>query len=91
MDKEKLDLEVRLLALEYMAAHTLSVVYRLAGITPTVADIASDRGYERLMLETIPGNHDPALADHITAELASAIDALMRSAAELKAEWDSSR
>lgn len=89
-EKERVDLEVRLLAIEHVVAHTLSLVYRLVGVSPEMARRAGAEGYERTIAEPIPGAKDPFLADHVSAEIANAVDALMQSAARMKAEWDSS-
>jgi hypothetical protein len=75
-DNVELDLELRLKAIEHVLVHIGKIVFLEAGITPEQMKTARENGRENLLRETFPGL-DPALADHVSAELADRVDGLL--------------
>jgi hypothetical protein len=74
--KERLELEVRLMAIEYALVHIGAAAFRRLDITaPTARKLSQDAG-AKLLSETFPGA-DPAEADHWSAELADRVQGLL--------------
>lgn len=74
--KEELDLELRLMAIEYVVAQIGKVAFCAAGLTPEHVKQFRRSGREKMMGETFPGV-DAAMADHVGAELADRVEALL--------------
>jgi hypothetical protein len=73
---EELDLEVRLMAIEYVLAEIGKAAYLSVGVTPELAKQMRKNARETLLKETFPGV-DAAMADHVGAELADRVEALL--------------
>jgi hypothetical protein len=84
-DKAALDLEIRLQAIEFVLAQVGKIAMISAGITPDLAAQMRQNGREALLKETFPGA-DPAVADHLSAELADRVEALLKNIEWLVAE-----
>lgn len=80
-EQEKIDLEIRLLALRRMIVHIGRIACVTAGIT--AEHVMQERGAmrEKLLRETWPGV-EPAMGDHLSAELADELDGLFRALAK---------
>jgi hypothetical protein len=76
MTKAELDLELRLKAIEYVLAHIGRAAFLAAGITPEQMKTMREAGRSQLLKETFPGLA-PAMADHVGAELADHVEALL--------------
>jgi hypothetical protein len=83
LDKE-IKRETRLLALEYMASHTYNMVLKLVGASEEAISIAESEGLSAIGLQRLV-DRDPAMSDHMSAELRDAIEDLMRGAREMRA------
>lgn len=83
--KEQVDLEIRLMAIEAALTQIGKLACLAAGITPEDARLMSENGRATFLKETFPGI-DPAIADHVSAELADRVqDLLARIASDVEA------
>ncbi len=76
-DKAKLDLEIRLQAIEFVLAQIGKIALVTAGITTEQAAEMRKNGRESMLKQTFPGA-DPAMADHVSAEFADRVEALLK-------------
>jgi hypothetical protein len=67
-EEERLNLEARLAAIEYMLAHTLSRLYDLAGVTNESLDAFDEQAMAMMSKWTVP-NDNPAMADHVVGTM----------------------
>jgi hypothetical protein len=74
--KEQLDLEIRLIAIEAVLTQIGKIACIAAGITPELARQMSESSRATFLNEAFPGA-DPAIADHLSAELADRVQALL--------------
>jgi hypothetical protein len=74
--KAELDLELRLMAIEYVVAQLGKITLITAGITSEQAAQMRANGRTAMLKETFPGL-DAAMADHVGAELADRVEALL--------------
>jgi hypothetical protein len=74
--KERLELEVRLMAIEYAPVHIGAAAFQTLGITAPTARKISEDARTKLLSETFPGV-DPAEADHWSAEIADRVQELL--------------
>jgi hypothetical protein len=84
-DKKELDLELRLMAIEYVLALIGKITLLNAGITSEQAQQMRKNGREAMLKETFPGL-DATMADHVGAELADRVEALLNRIEILVAE-----
>ena len=84
MDKEQLELSIRLSAIEYMVAHTLNIVLKHSRADEKAIAAVETRAKEMFLSTTFPGL-DPAVSDHLSAEFASAIERLQDMARWMRA------
>jgi hypothetical protein len=75
-DKEKIDLEIRLAAIEYVLVHVAKAVYLTAGVSSDKMRELRENARTTLMRETFPGL-DPSMGDHIGAEMSDRVDVLL--------------
>lgn len=75
-DRAKLELEVRLMAIEYAVVHIGAAAFKSLGISPEAARRMSEDARNKLLTETFPGA-DPAEADHWSAEIADRVKELL--------------
>jgi hypothetical protein len=74
--KAELDLELRLMAIEYVLVQIGKIALINAGITPEQAKQMRENGREAMLKETFPGL-DAAMGDHVGAELADRVEVLL--------------
>jgi hypothetical protein len=74
--KAELDLELRLMAIEYVLVQIGKITLIDAGITSGQAKQMREAGRELMLKETFPGL-DAAMGDHVGAELADRVEALL--------------
>jgi hypothetical protein len=74
--KEQLDLEIRLVAIETVLTQIGKIACIAAELTPEHARQMSEKGRQTLLMEAFPGA-DPAIADHVTAEIADRVQELL--------------
>jgi hypothetical protein len=74
--KAEVDIELRFMALEYVLAHIGKAALLNAGITPRQVGQMREAGRAVMLKETFPGV-DPAMADHVGAELADHVERLL--------------
>ncbi len=84
-NKATLDLEIRLQAIEIVLAQIGKIALIAAGITPELAAEMRKNGREALLKKTFAGA-DPAIADHLSAELADRVEYLLKNIEWLVAE-----
>lgn len=84
-DKRNIDLELRLAAIEYVVAEIGKIVLCVAGITPEQTKQMREAAREKLLNDPFPGT-DPVIADHVGAEFADRVDALLGRIETLVAE-----
>ena len=76
MDKDKFDLAASLAAIEHVLAYVGRVAALSAGLSPEQLAQARENARKTLLLETWPGV-DPALADHLSGEIADRVENLI--------------
>jgi hypothetical protein len=76
MTKAELDLEIRLMAIEYVLVQIGKVTMLTARITPEHMTQMREAGRAQMLSETFPGI-DPAMGDHAGAELADRVEGLL--------------
>lgn len=74
--KEQLDLEIRLVAIESVLTQIGKIACIAAGLTPEHARKMSENSRSTFLNEAFPGA-DPAVADHLTAEIADRVQELL--------------
>ena len=74
--KTELDLELRLMAIEYVLVQIGKIALLDAGISPEQAKQMRENGREAMLKETFPGL-DAAMGDHVGAELADRVEVLL--------------
>lgn len=67
-EKQRIDLETRLMALEYALVHIGAVAFRKMGIDSSDIRATANAMRKRLLSETFSGA-DPAMSDHVSAEI----------------------
>ena len=72
VDKEKLDLEIRLTAIEYLLINMGKAVYLTAQVPAEKMREMRESARTQLLGETFPGV-DPSMGDHVGAELADRV------------------
>jgi len=73
----------RLIALEYMICHVYNIVLRSTRLPEDAISESERRGLDLIGLTTFAGT-DPAMSDHMSAEIRDALADLMRSAREMR-------
>lgn len=73
MDKDKIDLEIRLTALEQFVYEVGKVAFIKAGLDPDQIGQYAENAYQKISSDTLPGV-DPAQADHAVDEVAKAVN-----------------
>lgn len=76
MNDDKLQLEVRLTALEIGLTYVAKAAFLAAGVTPQHVREMRERAGARLRNETYP-RIDPVWADHFSGELEAEVDRLL--------------
>ena len=77
VDKEKLDLEIRLTAIEYLLINMGKAVYLTAQVpAEKMREMRENARTQLLLGETSPGV-DPSMGDHVGAELADRVEYLL--------------
>ena len=76
VDKEKLDLEIRLTAIEYLLINMGKAVYLTAQVPAEKMREMRENARTQLLSETFPGV-DPSMGDHVGAELADRVEYLL--------------
>ena len=76
VDKEKLDLEIRLTAIEYLLINMGKAVYLTAQVPAEKMREMRENAQKQLLGETSPGV-DPSMGDHVGAELADRVEYLL--------------
>ena len=76
VDKEKLDLEIRLTAIEYLLINMGKAVYLTAQVPAEKMREMRESARTQLLGETFPGV-DPSMGDHVGAELADRVEYLL--------------
>lgn len=76
--------EARLAAVEYLVSHTYNIVLKSLGLPEETIAEAEERGLLAIGLETIVTS-DPALSDHVSAEVRDALADLLAGAREMRA------
>ena len=84
MDKEKLELSIRLSAIEYMVAHTMNIVLKHSRADEKAIAAAETKANQMFLTTTFPGL-DAAVSDHVSAEFAAAIERLQDMARWMRA------
>jgi hypothetical protein len=84
LDKERLELSIRLSAIEYMVAHTLNILLKHSGADEKAIAEVEAKASQMFRTTTFPGL-DPALSDHLSAEFAAAIERLQDMARWMRA------
>jgi hypothetical protein len=84
-DKEKIDLEIRLAAIEYVLINVTKAVYLTAGVPSDKMREMREGARTRLMAETFP-DLDPSMGDHVGAELADRVEYLLGEIEKLVAD-----
>ena len=82
MEKE-LKQEARMQAVEYMACHTYNMLLKLIGAQEEAIQAAESEGLNAIGLQQIV-KRDPALSDHVSAEMRDAIGDLLIAAKEMR-------
>jgi hypothetical protein len=75
IDKNRLDVEVKLFALEQIVLHLSKMVFCATGVSEEGVRQFRASCREQLSAQTLPGV-DPAMADHVTAEIEAEVDRL---------------
>ena len=78
MDHDKINQEVRLIALETVLVHVAKVAFVALGVSEETVRQSRLLVRDKLSKGTLPGLH-PALSDHYSAEIETAVDELMGS------------
>jgi hypothetical protein len=84
-DKEKIDLEIRLAAIEYLLINMGKAVYLTAQVPNEKMREMREGARKRLLSETFPGL-DPTMGDHVGAELADRVEYLLGEIEKLVAD-----
>ena len=84
MLEKEIKRETRLLALEYMVSHTYNMVLKFVGVSEEAIAAAEAEGLSAIGLQKLV-DRDPALSDHVSAEMRDAIEDLMLGAREMRA------
>jgi len=74
--KAELDVELRLMAIEYVLAQIGKIALLSSGISPEQAKQMRENGRAAMLTETFPGL-DAAMGDHVGAELADRVEVLL--------------
>lgn len=85
MTESEYKAEVRLRALEYLACHTLSTLYRLVNAPLEVIDRIDANGVEYLRRQTVPGV-SAAQSDLFAGEFLEAVVRLQKATREMIAD-----
>lgn len=75
IDKNRLEVEVKLFALEQIVLHLAKMLFCATGVSEEGVKQFRASCREKLSAQTLPGV-DPAIADHVTAEVQSEVDRL---------------
>ena len=76
VDKEQLDLEIRLTAIEYLLINMGKAVYLTAQVPAEKMREMRENARTQLLSETFHGV-DPSMGDHVGAELADRVEYLL--------------
>jgi hypothetical protein len=85
MDRQRLELEVRLAAIEYLLINIGKAVYLTAQVPNEKMREMREGARKRLLTETFPGL-DPTMGDHVGAELADRVEYLLGEIEKLVAQ-----
>jgi hypothetical protein len=77
IDKEKLDLEIRLIAIEWVIVKIGMTAAIAAGLNPEHVKQIRENARKDVLKETFPGA-DAAMADHVGAEIADRVEDTLR-------------
>lgn len=75
--------EARMAAVEYLASHTYNIVLKSLGLPESAIADAEARGLEAIGLQALAGS-DPAMSDHVSAEVRDALADLLDGAREMR-------
>lgn len=77
IDKKELDLEIRLIAIEWVIVKLGMTIALAAGFTPEYVKQMRESAREGVLQETFPGM-EATMADHVGAEIADRVEVLLR-------------
>jgi hypothetical protein len=77
INKKELDLEIRLISIEWVIVKLGMSLALMGGLTPAYVKQMRESAREGVLKETFPGM-EATMADHVGAEIADRVEALLR-------------